>query len=211
MANIQPTDEQLRAQIEAASARHYPARPIEDRIATSLLENGRFHGYLNAQELAFILRNLVYAIFSQQHFGGRDVKLVHNVPSMKIAIQNHRADVSFLVHIHKPIIAFLSFSYSLLNDPVSAGRNLRMKHGSLKIRQDTRRFDLKAKAALAAIDIDGLAKRELADPGAIILSTLPQQLYKQGVRGEVKSIDLFLHDQSLEIGLEGEFESVTDD
>ena len=78
-------------------------------------------------------------------------------------------------------------------------------------RQDTRRFDLKAKAALAAIDIDGLAQRELADPGAIILSTLPQQLYKQGIRGEVKSIDLFLHDQSLEIGLEGEFESVTDD
>jgi hypothetical protein len=211
MARIQPTDEQLRAQIEAASARHYPARLIEERIATSLLENGRFHGYLSAKELALIMRNLVYAIFSQQRFGGRDVKLVHNIPSMKIAIKNHQADVSFLVHIHKPIVAFLTFSYSLLNDPISTGRNLRIKHGSLKTRQDTRRFDLKAKAVLAAIDIVGLAQRELADPAAIILSTLPQQLRKQGVWGKVRSIELFLHDQSLEVVLEGEFESVLDE
>ena len=211
MANIQPTDEQLRAQIEAASARHYPAGTFEDRIAAALLECGRFQGYMNAKELALILRNLVYAIFSQQHFGGRDVKLVHNIPSMKITINNHQADVSFLVHIHKPIIAFLTFSYSLVNDPVSAGRNLRIKHGSLKTGQDTRRFDIKAKAALVAVDIDGLAQRELADPGAIILSTLPQQLRKQGIRGEVKSIELFLHDQCLEVSLEGEFEFASDE
>jgi hypothetical protein len=211
MARIQPTDEQLRAQIEAASARHYPPRPIEDHIATSLLENGRFHGYLNAKELALILRNLVYAIFSQQHFGGRDVKLVHNIPSMKVTIRNHQADVSFLVHIHKPIIAFLTFSYSLSNDPVSAGRNLRIKPGSLKTRQDTRRFDLKAKAALVAVDIDGLAQRELSDPAAIILSTLPQQLRRRGVRGDVKSVELFLHDKYLEVDLEGDFESTIDE
>jgi hypothetical protein len=211
MARIKPTDEQLRAQIEAAAARDHPAGQIEDSIAVSLLENGRFHGYLDAKELALILRNLVYAIFSQQYFGGREVKLVHNIPSMKIKIKNHQADVSFLVHIHKPIIAFLSFSYSLLNDPVSAGRNLRIKHGSLKIRQDTRRFDLKAKAALAAVDIDDLARRELADPAAIILSTLPQQLHRRGVRGEVKSIELFLHENNLEVALEGGFESAFDE
>ncbi len=211
MARIQPTDEQLRAQIEAASARAYPAETFEDRIAAALLECGRFQGYMNAKELALILRNLIYVIFSQQQFGGRDVKLVHNVPSMKITIKNHQADVSFLVHIHKPIIAFLTFSYSLLNDPVSAGRNLRIKHGSLKTRQDTRRFDLKAKAALAAIDIDGLAQRELSDPAAIILGTLPQQLRKRGARGEVKSIELFLHEKTLEVCLEGEFESALDE
>ena len=211
MARIQPTDEQLRAQIETISARQYPARTIEDRIATSLLENGRFFGYMNAKELALILRNLVYVIFSQQHFGGRDVKLVHNVPSMKITINNHQADVSFLVHIHKPIVAFLTFSYSLLNDPVSAGRNLRIKPGSLKTGQDTRRFDLKAKAALVAIDIDGLAQRELSDPAAIILSTLPQQLRKREIRGDVKSVELFLHGKNLEVGLEGDFESALDE
>jgi hypothetical protein len=211
MARIQPTDEQLRAQIETISARQYPARTIEDRIATSLLENGRFFGYMNAKELALILRNLVYVIFSQQHFGGRDVKLVHNVPSMKITINNHQADVSFLVHIHKPIVAFLTFSYSLLNDPVSAGRNLRIKPGSLKTGQDTRRFDLKAKAALVAIDTDGLAQRELSDPAAIILSTLPQQLRRRGVRGDVKSVELFLHDNYLEVDLEGDFESAIDE
>jgi len=166
---------------------------------------------MNAKELALILRNLIYVIFSQQQFGGRDVKLVHNVPSMKITIKNHQADVSFLVHIHKPIIAFLTFSYSLLNDPVSAGRNLRIKHGTLKTSQDTRRFDLKAKAALAAIDIDGLAQRELSDPAAIILSTLPRQLRKRGARGEVKSIELFLHEKTLEVCLEGEFESALDE
>jgi hypothetical protein len=211
MARVQATDEQLRAQIEAASARHYPAGTFEDRIAAALLECGRFQGYMNAKELALIQRNLIYVIFSQHQFGGRDVKLVHNVPSMKITIKNHQADVSFLVHIHKPIIAFLTFSYSLLNDPISAGRNLRIKHGTLKTSQDTRRFDLKAKAALAAIDIDGLAQRELSDPAAIILSTLPQQLRKRGARGEVKSIELFLHEKTLEVCLEGEFESALDE
>ncbi|HUS93774.1 MAG TPA: hypothetical protein VMZ24_01200 [Patescibacteria group bacterium] len=211
MARTQPTDENLRAQIEAASASHYPVTPIEDRIATSLVDSGSFHGFLNAKELALILRNLVYVIFSQQQIGGRGVKLIHNVPNMKIAIKNQQADVSFLVHIHKPIIAFISFSYSLLNDPVSAGRNLRMKHGSLKITQDTRRFDLKAKAALAAVDIDGLARRELADPAAIIVSTLPHQLQKRAVRGEVKSIELCLHEHYLEVGLKGKFESTGDE
>ena len=211
MDKTRPTDEQLRAQIEDTAARDYPAKQIEDRIAASLLENGRFHGYLSPKELALVLRSLVYIIFSQHHFGGRELKLVHNIPSMKIAIKNNRADINFLVHIHKPIIAFLNFSYSLQNDPVSAGRNLRIKRGSLKIKQDTRRFDLKAKAALVAADIEGLARRELADPAAIILNTLPQQLRKRGIRGEIKGIELFLHDRKLEVGLEGAIQSVRDE
>ncbi len=208
MKKTRPSDDQLRAQIEATSAEHYPSDAIEDRIATSLLETGRFHGWLNARDLADVLRNLVYTIFSHQQFGGRDINLVHNVPKMRVAIKKHQADVHFLVHIHRPIIAFLSFTYSLLNDPVAAGKNLRIKHGSLQVEQDTRRFDVKAKAVLAAVDIYALAQQQLADPAAIILSTLPPQLKKRGARGAVDKIDLFLHEKSLEVCLEGSFEEL---
>jgi hypothetical protein len=208
MPPTQPTDEQLRQQIETAAAEHFPVDKIEDRIAVSLLANGRFQDELTATELAIILRNMVYTMFAQHKVGGRDLHLIHNIPSMRVRINKGRAKVKFIVHIHKPIVAFIRFQYTLINDPVSIQSNLRVKQGSLIINQDTRRFDLKAKAALAAIDIESMARKELNDPAAVITATLPSQLKKRGAVGKFTDMRLSLVDHHLQVYLEGEFERV---
>jgi hypothetical protein len=83
--------------------------------------------------------------------------------------------------------------------------NLRVKRGSLTISEHTRRFDIKAKAALAAINVRNLAIKEMADPAAVIIETLPTQLKRFGARGELRSVELTLKDHQLEVYLEGEF------
>jgi hypothetical protein len=83
--------------------------------------------------------------------------------------------------------------------------NLRVKRGSLIIAEHTRRFDIKAKAALAAINVKNLALKELADPAAVIVATLPSQLERLGLRGKLKTVELTLKDHDLEVCLEGEF------
>lgn len=206
MPPTQPIDEQLRRQIEAAAAEHFPVDKIEDRIAISLLANGRFQDELTATELAIILRNMVYNMFAQHKVGGRDLHLIHNIPSMRVRINKGQAKVKFIVHIHKPVVAFIKFRYTLINDPVSIRSNLRVKQGSLVINQDTRRFDLKAKAALTAIDIENMAKKELSDPAGVISATLPTQLKKRGVVGKFTEIRLSLIDCRLQVYLEGEFD-----
>jgi len=206
MSPTQPSDEQLRRQIEAAAAKHYPVDKIEDRIAKSLLAYGSFQDDLTATELAIILRNMVYTMFAQHKVGGRDLHLIHNIPSMRVRIQNDQAKIKFIVHLHKPIVAFIKFQYTLINDPVSIQSNLRVKQGSLAITQDTRRFDLKAKAALTAIDIESMAKKELNDPAAVITATLPSQLKKRGAVGKFTDIRLSLVDCHLKVFLEGKFE-----
>ena len=153
MPRIKPTDEQLRSQIEAAAAEKHSTEQIEDMIADSLLTDGQFLGRLDARQLALIMRNVVYNVFDQHKIGGRNLGLIHNVPSMKVAIKESQAQVCFVVHIHRPIVAFLQFKYKLINDPVSIAPAVRLKTGSLSITEHTRRFDLKAKAALAAINI----------------------------------------------------------
>ncbi len=202
---IKPTDEQLRAQIEAATAEQFPAHIIEDRIADSLLLHGRFQGRITAEELAVILRNMIYTRFAQHKLGGREVGLVHNVAKMKVNINESRADVKFIVHIHKPIVAFLNFKYTLVNDPVSLSKNLRLKRGSLTITEHTRRFDIKAKAALATINTNEIALKELADPAGVISATLPPQLERRGAEGHITKVELALKDHHLEVFVEGEF------
>jgi len=208
MSPTQPSDDQLRRQIEVAAAEHFPVDKIEDRIATSLLATGTFQDDLTATELAIILRNMVYTMFGQHKVGGRDLHLIHNIPSMRVRIYNGQAKVKFIVHIHKPIVAFIKFQYTLINDPVSIRSNLRVKQGSLVVKQDIRRYDLKAKAALAAIDIESMAKKELNDPAAVITATLPSQLRKRGAEGRFTDLRLALVDCHLRVYLEGEFERV---
>lgn len=198
-------DEQLRGQIEAARAKQFSTTQIEDKIAQALLVHGRFKDKIGADELATIMRNVVYTIFAEHKVGGREVGLLHNVPTMKVHINNSQAAIGFIVHIHKPIVAFIKFQYTLVNDPVAVYPNLRVKRGSLTIAEHTRRFDIKAKAALAAINVKNLALKELADPAAVIIATLPLQLERHGLRGKLKNVELTLKDHDLEVYLEGEF------
>lgn len=205
MPRRQSSDDQLRSQIEAVQAKYFPTTQIEDKIAKALTTNGQFEDNIDSDELATILRNVVYAIFAEYKIGGREVGLLHNVPTMKVHINNSQADVGFIVHIHKPIVAFIKFQYTLINDPVSVFPNLRVKHGSLTISEHTRRFDIKAKATLAAINVKNLAQKEMANPAAVIVETLPAQLERLGAKGELKTVQLTLKDHHLQVFLEGEF------
>lgn len=211
MPRIRPTDEQLRAQIEAVAAQRYPGDQIEQKIASALVGDGRFRGKLDSEELGFVLRRLVYTMFSKHTLAGQGFNLVHNVATMRVAINNSQAKVGFIVHIHKPITAFLHFKYVLVNDPVSVDRKLRLKNNSLEVKEHTRRFDIKAKAALATINLEGIARRELTDPSRIIHTTLPTQLEHHGLSGQFSCIEMGLKDHHLEICLEGNFEQVSDD
>jgi len=207
MPRIEPTDEQLRAQIEAVATQRYPSDQIEQKIAGALASSGRFESRISSRELAVVLRKLVYAMFSTHTVAGQGVNMVHNVATMQVSIRECQADVSFIVHIHKPITAFLKFQYCLINDPVSVRPRLVLKHNTLVIKEHTRRFDIKAKAALAAINVDSIARKELSDPSRIIKATLPAQLEQYGLNGKFTCIEMALTDQHLELCLEGDFES----
>lgn len=211
MPRIQPTDEQLRAQIEAVAAQQFPSDQIEQKIACALAANGRFESRLNSEELGAILRRLVYTVFSKHTLAGQGINLVHNVATMRVIINESEAKIGFIVHIHKPITAFLKFKYCLVNDPVSVGHKLRLKRNSLVVKEHTRRFDIKAKVALTAINVENLARKELTDPVRIIKATLPSRLESHGLSGRFTSIDMTLHDHHLDLCLEGIFKQIAGD
>lgn len=196
--------EQLRAQIEAAASQEYSSEAVELKIAASLLEQGKFSGHLDEQELTSIIRNIVYNRFANQRIGGRDIDMMHNIPAINVTISGENVNVSFLVHIHRPIVAFLRFRYVLMNDPFSESKRVQLKRGSLSIRKDTRRFDLKARAALAAIDVESIARNELTDLAVILRSTLSERMNGYGISGEISDIRLGIGDSCLEVYLEGD-------
>ncbi len=198
--------DQLRAQIEATADKDFSTETIELRIAASLVETGRFCGQLNEDELARVIRNVVYSRFSQQKIGGRNLGLVHNVPVTKVELINSEARVNFLVHIHSPIVAFLRFRYVLINDPLSTFKRLRMKKGTLSIKKDTRRFDLKAKAALSVFDVEGIALKELTDLADIIKVTLCDQMNGHGINGNLSEIQLEIEERFVGVSMEGRFQ-----
>ena len=201
-------EEQIRAQIEQINARQFSTDDIETRIARALVRRGKFHDDITAAELEVILRNVVYVMFAQQRVAGVDVGLLHNVPVMNVTIRDGEADVEFVVHVHKPIVAFIEFKYTLINDPEAPDAGwLRVKEGSLEIEERTRRFDIKAKAALAATGIERVARQELGEPAQIILKTLPDRLWDKGVTGELAEIALSLNSDSLRVFLRGEFQT----
>lgn len=178
---------------------------IEQRIADSLRDFGRFQEPIKAEELAIILENVVSTLFSEQKIGGVNVGITHTVTGMEVYIGAGEASICFLVRIHKPIVAAIKFSYVLINDPVSIRDKLVVKKGTLFIEEKTRRFDLKAKAALTAINVEHIARQELSDLSGIILKTLPPQLKHHGVEGTITDIGLALNESKLEVCLEGEF------
>jgi len=196
--------EQLRKQIESAATEEYSFQAVEMKIVAGLLEQGSFSGHLNEQELTSVIRNVVYARFADQHIGGRELNLVHNIPAIKVTLSGGEAKVSFLVHLHKPITAFLRFRYVLTNDPFSDRRGIRLKRGTLSVRKDTRRFDFKAKAALAAIDVECIAREELTDLGAILKRTLSVQMRENGISGEISDIQLEIEESLLAVYLVGD-------
>ena len=197
--------EQLRIQIEGAASLQYPIEDIELKIAASLVETGQFQGNINEEELTSIIRKVVYDRFTKQRIRGFDISLVHNVAAISVRISGGEVHVSFLVHIHSPIIAFLRFRYVLIDEKSSGKKKIGLKRGSLYIRKDTRRFDFKAKAALAAVDVDEMARAELADLAGILRSTFSKQLHSAGISGEFKDIRLAVGEGCLDVRLEGHF------
>ncbi|MDX1616273.1 MAG: hypothetical protein R3300_18315 [Candidatus Promineifilaceae bacterium] len=211
MSPDSPSDRELRQHIEAVSRRAYSTEEIELRIADSLLHEGRFEADIDGKELAIILRNVVYTMFDRHKLAGLSVGLVHNVPTMRVRLRDREADIYYVVHVHKPIVAFLEFSYTLINDPVAVAPRLRLKRGTFRYAEKTRRFDLKAKAALAAVNITGLARQELSNVSQIINQTLPPRLEHHGLNGILNCVELTLNNQSLRVCLEGKFNPITND
>jgi hypothetical protein len=184
---------------------------IEQRIAASLRDSGRFHEPIKAEELATIMEGVVGTLFAEQKIGGVDVNITQTITGMEVYIGNREANICFLVRIHKPIVAAIKFSYVLINDPVSIRDKLVVKKGTLEIEEKTRRFDLKAKAALAAINVEHITRHELSDLSGIIIKTLPPQLRFHGVEGAITDIGLVLTDTDLEVCLEGNFWPLSSD
>jgi hypothetical protein len=83
-----------------------------------------------------------------------------------------------------------------------------MKRGSFIYRERTRRFDLKAKAALAALNIKQLARKELRDLGQVITKTLPVQMEQYGASGDLSHVELHLDGEKLNIWLQGDFSAL---
>ena len=145
----QSIDAKLRRQIAVRLSELYPTSAIEARIAAELLAHGRFEDALDANELEIILRNVIHTLIAEQKVAGIDVSVVHNVHTIEVEIEDGEAHVSCLVHIHSPIVAFVNFAYTLINNEDSGDR-IMLKPGTLIVDEKTRRFDLKAKAALGS-------------------------------------------------------------
>ncbi len=197
---------ELQAQIASTVKTVYSTSDIEGRIAQALLATGEFYENIEAVDLEIILRNIVYFIFARQTVAGRDIDILHNVPIMKIEIDGGQANVDFVVHIHKPIVVFIEFNYTLVNHPDDGEKRLCLKEDSLQIKEKTRRFDVKAKAALTAMNVPKIARQEMSDLTEVICRTLPGQLKKKGVTGKLENIRLSLNDHTLCVYLMGDFE-----
>jgi hypothetical protein len=202
----QSENRELQAQIESTTAAVYSTDDIEERIAQSLLRKGEFYENINASDLEVILRNIVYVVFARQTVAGREIDILHNVPIMLVKIEDEEAFVEFVVHIHKPIVVFIEFDYILTNHPDENEKSLCLEEDSLRIKEKTRRFDVKAKAALTAMNVPKIARTEMSDLTEVIRRTLPAQLQKKGVTGQLDQIRLSLNEQTLCVYLKGEFE-----
>ena len=144
-------------------------------------------------------------MFAQQTFAGVGVGILHNVVSLNVTFKDQEAFVEFVVHIHKPIIVFLEFKYTLINDEGSKLPCITLKKGSLQVIEKIRRFDIKAKAALTAMNVPRIAQNEMSDLTEVIKRTLPAQLNQKNVTGEINNIELTLNKDNLRVRLIGDF------
>ncbi len=201
MSATQSTTATLQAQIEATLDEQYPVGGIDDRIISGL-QTGEYHERVNAEDFSMILRHVVHTIFDQKRVVGLDVGIVHNVAKMKVSIKKGEIDIAFTVHVHKPIVAFLNFSYVLINHPQKDGQ-LGLKKGTLRVKDKTRRFDLKAKTALKAMQTTRIARQELSDLSDVIMKTWPRHLHTIGYDGGLTAVRLRVENDVLCIYLEG--------
>ena len=184
----------LRKQIEHTIVD--PVLPIEEKVARALAERGEFLGTLSADDLAVILRKVLYTLVDEQKVAGVDVPITHNVSRMEVNITGREATVFCEVHIHSPIKAFITFDYVLENDHHSDHGRLRLKGNRLTVKEVTRPFDIGARAALAVMGVRGIALQELSDPNAVIKRTLPAQLVQHGFDGDIDDVALELLDDN---------------
>jgi len=198
-------DRELQTQIESAAAAAYSTDDIEGRIARALLAHGEFYENIDAADLEIILRNIVYVMFSRQTVAGREIDILHNVPIMNVEINEEQAHVEFVVHIHKPVIVFIEFKYTLINHPDDEEKRLCLKEKSLRIKERTRRFDVKAKAGMTAMNVPKTARQQMSDLTEVIRKTLPTQLKRRGVAGILNTIKLSLNDETLCVYMRGDF------
>lgn len=171
---------------------------IEERIADGLSAKGLFQAHLTAAELEPILSNVLFTLIEEQRFAGLSVPVKHVVNTMRVEIGNSIAAVLCEVTIHEPIAADIRFRYDLVNNDLSEPANLKLRNG-LDVREQTRRFDLGAKAALAAMNVKRIALAELSDPARVILKTLPPRLAEHDFNGRLKCVALKLKDDTLHV------------
>ncbi|MGQ9886933.1 MAG: hypothetical protein ACUVSX_00445 [Aggregatilineales bacterium] len=171
-----------------------PVMPLEHKVARALIDTGEYLGTLTADELAVIMRKVLYTLVDEQKVAGLDVPLVHNVSRMDVSIAAGEAAVSCEVHIHAPIKAFITFNYVLENDHQSNNGRLRLKNNWLDVHEVTRPFDIGAKAALKVMGVRHIALQELNDLNGVIRRTLPPRLHQLGFKGELKDVALELQD-----------------
>jgi hypothetical protein len=164
-------------------------RTIEQRIAEALKRRGTFEGELTSFDLEPILKNVLFALVSEQRVAGIAAPISHSVPLMKVHMRSAVASVFSELHIHAPIRAIIQFRYGLENDPRAPGK-LRLKGGDIEVSEDTHRFDLAAKAALKVLNVHAISKRELSDPNDVIRRTLPPQLRQQGFDVNLAAVEL---------------------
>ncbi len=203
-------DRKLQTQIEDATAQVYPTSDIEGRIARALLTRGEFYEDISPADLEVVLRNIVYVVFARQKAAGREIDMLHNVPIMHVEIDKGQAHIDFVVHIHKPIVVFIEFKYTLVNHDEEDNKCLCLQEGSLRVTEKTRRFDVKAKAALTAMNVPKIARQEMSDMSQVICTTLPGQLQKKGIIGELGTVKLSLNEHSLCVYLSGDFEPLAE-
>ena len=179
-----------------------PVAPIEQQIAESLTESGVFEAELSAEELAVIMRKLLYMLVAEQKVAGVEVPIVHNVSKMEIDIANSEAEIACEVHIHSPLVGFIEFSYTLENadEDEDEGR-LQLKDNALAVKEVTRPMDMAAKLALRIMNVRAIALRELSDLGALIRRTLPEQLQEHGFEGQIDEVLMTLQDDVLVVRL----------
>ncbi len=121
---------------------------------------------------------------------------------MEVRIEHPRLVVRSILHIHSPVRAFISIDYALENDPTAPGV-LCYVPGTLRVHEDTARFDFVTKGVLRAIDIKSFIGGELEDPAEVIRKTLPHRLRSYGFNGQIGSVRLEVDGNVLHVLLTG--------
>ncbi len=188
-----PHRKHLRSQI--AQPISAPVAAFEEKVARLLKEKGEFRGELTCEQLALIMRKVLYTLVAEQKVAGFEVPIVHNVSVMDVTIGGCEADVFAEIHVHSPITAFIQFRYCLENDNGNPSKRLSLKGNRVEVREFTRPFDFGAKAALRIMGVKRIALKELSDPNAVIQRTLPAQLEPLGFRGALTHVELELTDE----------------